>query len=142
MHGNGVAVSSVRVRIMFRNILIPGVVILMCAIGAFGFLLWDVVHRQFVKTWDLDRAYVGDTLTQRHFAACYMTGCASVPRDPAFSCAWRTIIADERKPTPPSDLSAERRACDRLSPADREWTEKIEANIRFHMTEDRYRQKL
>lgn len=127
---------------MFRNILIPGVVLLMGAIGVFGFLLWDVVHRQFQKPWDPNRAYVGDTLTQRHLASCYMTGCAGVPRDPAFGCAWRVIIADEHEPTPLSDLSAEQKACGHLSPADREWTQKIEANIRFLISEVQYRRKI
>ena len=127
---------------MFRNILIPGVVLLMGAIGVFGFLLWDVVHRQFQKPWDPNRAYVGDTLTQRHLASCYMTGCAGVPRDPAFGCAWRVIIADEHEPTPLSDLSAEQKACGHLSPADREWTQKIEANSRFLISEVQYRRKI
>jgi hypothetical protein len=126
---------------VFRNILIPGVVLLMGAIGVFGFLLWDVVHRQFQKPWDPNRAYVGDTLTQRHLASCYMTGCTGVPRDPAFGCAWRVMIADEHEPTPPSDLSAEQKACGHLSPADREWTQKIEANIRFLINEVQYRRK-
>lgn len=134
--------QALKVRIVFRNILIPGVALLMGAIGTFGFLLWDVVHRQFVKPWNPDQAYIGDTLTQRHLASCYMTGCAGVPRDPPFGCAWRTIIADERSPTPPSDLSAEQSACGHLSPADREWTEKIEADIRFHVSDAQYRQKL
>jgi nitrogen fixation-related uncharacterized protein len=130
------------VRIMFRNILIPGIALLMGAIGVFGFFLWDVVHRQFQKPWDPDRAYAGDTLTQRHLASCYMTGCAAVPRDPAFGCAWRTIIADEHEPSIPSDLSAEQKACGRVSPADRKWTQKIEANIRFLISEVQYRQKI
>lgn len=134
--------QTLKVRIVFRNILIPGVALLMGAIGIFGFLLWDVVHRQFVKPLNPDQAYIGDTFTQRHLASCYMTGCAGVPRDPAFGCAWRTIIADERSPTPPSDLSAEQRACGHLSPADREWTEKIEADIRLHISDAQYRQKL
>jgi hypothetical protein len=120
---------------MFRYILIPGVAVLVGAMGVSSFLLWDVAHRQFQKPWNLDRAYTGDTLTQRHLASCYMTGCAGVPRDPAFGCAWRTIIADEHQPTPPNDLSAEQGACRHLSPADREWIQKLETDIRFRMSE-------
>ena len=120
---------------MFRYILIPGVALLIGAMGVSSFLLWDVVHQQFQKPWDPDRAYFGDTLTQRHLASCYMMGCAGVPLDPAFGCAWRTIIAEEHAPTPPNDLSAEKRACGYLSPADREWTQKLEADIRLRMSE-------
>ena len=122
---------------MFRQILIPGAIIIVCAIGASGFSLWDVFHRQFQAPWNPEQAYTRNIATQRRLASCYMTGCPKVPRDPAFGCAWRKIIMDER--TPVIDVAAERKACSDLSSSDENWLTKLKADIRFQMREIRER---
>ncbi len=116
---------------MFRQILIPGAIIIVCAIGASGFSLWDVFHRQFQAPWNPEQAYTGNIATQRRLASCYMTGCPKIPRDPAFGCAWRKIIMDERTPASVIDVAAERKACSDLSTSDKNWLPKLESDIRF-----------
>ena len=66
-----------------------------------------------------------------------MTGCPKVPRDPAFGCAWRKIIMEERTSASVTDVSAARKACSDLSSSDENWLPKLKADIRFQMREIR-----
>ena len=118
---------------MFRNILLPGAVLILVAMGVVSFSLWDLFHRQFAPDWSPNQAYDGDVAAQRHLAVCYMTGCTSVPRDPASACAWRHIIANERKYPSPADATAIDNACSHLSVFDRKWIQRLESDIRARM---------
>ncbi len=100
---------------MFRYIFLPGVILIACAMGGFGFLLWSLFDLQFNSNWRPDKAYRGNIMAQRHLATCYMTGCVRVPKDAAFACAWRKIISSEDKQLVPSDIVAVRHSCNRLS---------------------------
>ena len=65
---------------MFRYIFLPGVIVIACAMGGFGFLLWSLFNVQFNSNWRPDQAYSGDIAAQRHLATCYTSGCAEFPR--------------------------------------------------------------
>jgi hypothetical protein len=124
---------------MIRYVLLPGAVLIACAMGGFATSLWVLFHSQFQSNWHPDRAYAGDVPAQRHLARCYTTGCRSVPRDPAFACAWRQIISSEDTVRLPNDLSAARQACSRLSVSDRKWITPLENDIRARMREEKER---
>lgn len=124
-------------RSLFRYILLPGVIVIACAMGGFGFLLWSLFNIQFNSNWRPDQAYSGNIAAQRHLATCYTTGCARVPQDIAFACAWRKIISNEDKQA--SDTVAARDMCSHLSASDQKWITSLEADIRSRMREDRER---
>jgi hypothetical protein len=125
---------------LFRNIFLPGVILIASAMAGFGFLLWSLFDVQFNSNWRPYQAYSGDIAAQRHLATCYMTGCASVPRDTAFACAWRKVISSEDQQPVTSDLVAVHNSCDHLSGSDKKWITSLEADIRSRMREDRERE--
>jgi hypothetical protein len=104
--------------------------------GACAFALWDIFHAQFDSTWSPDEAYAGNIEAQKRLASCYVSGCQTVPYDPAFSCAWRTIIANEEKRGSPSDITSANAACRNLSPSAREVVSTLVADIRQQIRED------
>jgi hypothetical protein len=128
-------------RTVFRLILVPGAIMILGAVAVCGFSLWDVFHRQFEAPWNPEKAYEGNIVAERRLASCYMIGCPKVPRDPAFGCAWRKIIVGTRTPPSVSDISAEQKACSRLSDSDESWLPKLEADIRFEIREIRERRR-
>ena len=122
---------------MFRYVVLPGAVLMLVGIGAFSYSLWDIFHQQFMVVWNPVQAYDGDLETQRHLAMCYRTGCTSVPRDPASACAWRQIIATERKHASTADVTALHNACGHLSAVDRRLIKSLENDIQMKMREQK-----
>ena len=95
-------------RSLFRYIFLPGVIVIACAMGGFGFLLWSLFNVQFNSNWRPDQAYSGNIAAQRHLATCYTTRLRKSPQDIAFACAWWKIISNEDKEPVPSDIVAAR----------------------------------
>ncbi len=126
-------------RLTMIRVVLPGAILIACVIGGCAISLWVLFHSQFQSNWRPEQAFAGDVPAQRRLAKCYMTGCSGVPRDPAFGCAWRTIISDDEKQPSPSDLSAARQACSKLSASDRRWITTLESDIRSRMHEDKHR---
>ena len=124
---------------MFRYIFLPGVILIASAMAGFGFLLWSLFHLQFNSNWRPDQAYSGNIAAQRYLATCYTTGCARVPQDIAFACAWREIISSEDKQPVASDIAAARHTCSHLSASDQKWITSLESDIHSRMREDRRR---
>ena len=122
---------------MFRYIFLPGVIVIACAMGGFGFLLWSLFNVQFNSNWRPDQANSGDIAAQRHLATCYTSGCARVPQDNAFACAWWKIISSEDKEPVPRDIVAARQTCSHLSASDQKRITSLKSDIRSRMREDR-----
>jgi hypothetical protein len=118
---------------MIRYILFPGAIIMLCGIGGMGYFLWDVFHFQFQSNWNVTQAYDGDLAAERHLALCYKTGCTNVPRDPAFACAWRQIIATDAQHLSLADMSAEHLACGRFSGTSLKLVRTLKNDIRMKM---------
>ena len=110
---------------------------MLAVVVTFAFLLWSIFHLQFEKAWSHDQAYIGDTQAQRHLASCYSTGCAGVPQDRAFACAWRQIIVSEAAGPSMRDISAERNVCNHLSALDQKWVPKLEADNSLQEIKDK-----
>jgi hypothetical protein len=124
-------------RSLFRYIFLPGVILIAFAMAGLGFLLWSLFDVQFNSNWRPDQAYGGNIAAQRDLATCYSTGCARIPQDIAFACAWRKIISSEDKEPIPSDIVAARHTCSHLSASDQKWITSLESDIRSRMREDR-----
>jgi hypothetical protein len=121
---------------LFRQILLPGAILMGLSIGACGFGLWDLFHAQFSSSWNPSEAYGGDIAAQQRLASCYSSGCVTVPHDPDFACAWRTIIADEEKSNNSSNHIPDANGCSHLSPSARKTVSALVADIRRQMRED------
>jgi hypothetical protein len=119
---------------MFRQILLPGAILMALCIGGCSFALWDLFHAKFRSSWNPSEAYAGELTAQRRLASCYMTGCVTVPHDPALACAWRTIIADEEKRRFSKDVGANT-VCDYLSRSAWRTVPALVADIRLQMRE-------
>jgi hypothetical protein len=122
---------------MIRHVLLPGAVLIACALAGVATSLWVLFHDQFQSNWRPDQAYAAEIPAQRRLAKCYMTGCRRVPRDPVFACAWRNIISNEDTKPSASDFSAVRQVCSHLSVSDRRWIVPLENDIRARMREDK-----
>ena len=121
---------------MFRQIFLPGALLMSCLIGFGGYSLWDTYHRQFNSTWSAAQAFSGDVSAQRRLASCYATGCITVPHDQPFACAWREIILEESSKAPPADVSAAQAACSHLSALQRQAVKTLTTDIRQQIRDD------
>jgi hypothetical protein len=105
------------------------------SIGGCGFVLWDLFHAQFSSNWTPFEAYAGKITAQRRLASCYMSGCVTVPHDPALACAWRTIIVSEERRKFSSDVAGKNTACNHLSRSAQQAVPTLIADVRLQIRE-------